>query len=198
MTLRHALFGVLIVLSGCRAENESSAPPPLQLPLTTTTSSHDLRGLSAADRAQIELGRRAVVDNSAFAAELRVPRETRIGQPVPMELVVRNASERPVWVEYGDSNHAFDFTIDDANGGNVWDRTQAKQKEPDYAILHSRPLAPGDAIRFSDTWDSRGASGRPLPPGRYSVRGTFDADAKEAPAKTDDVTAPTRILTVIP
>lgn len=139
---------------------------------------------SGPDSARIALARRTVVDYSAFRAELRVPSTVEAGRPVPLELVVRNTSERPVWLIMGDSAFAFNFIVTGPHGAVVWSRAHAMHGTVP-AILVERPVPPGDSVRFSDTWDQRSNTGWRVPPGTYSVRGTLDT--QEDRENTEDM-----------
>lgn len=142
------------------------------------------QGLTSSDSALIALARSAVVDYSAFRAELRVPPEIAAGRPMPLELVVRNTSDRPVWLKMGDSAFAFNFIVSGADGAVVWDRARGLEGAVPL-ILIERPVPPGDSVRFSDTWNQLSNTGRRIAPGTYSVRGTLNT--QEDPENQEDM-----------
>lgn len=145
------------------------------------------RGPESSDSALIALARSAVVDYSAFRAELRVPSKVEVGRPVPLELVVRNTSDRPVWLIMGDSAFAFNFIVSGPDGAVVWNRARGLEGAVPL-ILIERPVPAGDSVRFSDTWNQLSNTGRRISPGTYSVRGTLNTqEDRENPEdmKTD-------------
>jgi hypothetical protein len=90
-----------------------------------------------------------------------------------MELVVRNVSDRPVYLGTGDSASTFDFVVTHEDGTEVWNRLHG-QIIP--LILIERVLKPGQTIRFRDIWDQRSNRGRRVRPGTYSVHGALSTN----------------------
>ena len=174
-----ALLGIL-----CACQNGESQPEPVVM---------NSKELTGSDSALIALARSAVVDYSAFRAELRVPSEIEIGRPVPLELVVRNTSDRPVWLKMGDSTFAFNFIVSGADGAVVWDRARGLG-EVIPLISIERPVPPGDSVRFSDTWSQLSNAGQRIAPGTYSVRGTLNT--QEDPENPEDMKTASRPITV--
>jgi hypothetical protein len=115
-----------------------------------------------------------VTDYAALKVKVDGPSHSPGGRALPLRLVVRNSSERPVWLETGDSSYAFDFVVSDSLGAQVWSRLYSRRNDPIPMIIRSRPIAPGDSVVFTDTWYQRTNAGEPARPGRYWVRGTLD------------------------
>ncbi|HEX2092886.1 MAG TPA: BsuPI-related putative proteinase inhibitor [Longimicrobiaceae bacterium] len=137
-----------------------------------------------------------MIDYAALRAELRLPAEVQRGQPVPLVLVVRNTSDRPVWLQFGDSTYAFDFTVGRPDGEEVWSRRFRLRGDAIPAILRLIPIPAGDSVRFTDTWDQRGNGGARVSPGMYTVRGTFDT--QEDLDRPDDMKTQPGSLTIAP
>jgi len=132
------------------------------------------RPASGPDTSWFALARVAVRDYPALKVKVDVPSHSTRGEPLPLRLVVTNSSTRPVWLETGDSAHAFDFAISDSLGAQVWSRLHSRRSEPVPMIIRSRPIAPGDSVVFADSWHQRTNAGVAATPGRYWIRGTLD------------------------
>ncbi|MBI4497462.1 MAG: hypothetical protein HY689_06155 [Chloroflexi bacterium] len=116
-------------------------------------------------------------DPALKALEVRVEmpsQKAEAGQPVPFRLVVKNASEEPVTLEYGLGSR---FVVTRPDGGTVWDSLCGAGGVPLIAKL--RTLAPGEELTdvqeatLAGTWqqwDNRGVS---VAPGSYRVFGVF-------------------------
>jgi hypothetical protein len=159
--IRRILLLLLGVLSACRAENASQGSAQEGL-------------LSREDSVQMALERQAVIDYRALTIDLRMPAKVPYGEPVPVELVVRNTSDRPVWLETGDSTYAFDFIVAGPDGKEIWRRLHSMQGDPIPASLRRQAIAPGESVRFQGTWNQRSNSGSEVNPGTYWVQGTLD------------------------
>jgi hypothetical protein len=99
---------------------------------------------------------------------LVLPQRIAAGQPVPMTLVLENHGTTPVEVGLGGEPIAFDFTVRDARGAEIWRRLEGVAVE---SILHLRTVGPGETLEFADVWHQRDNRGRPIPPGDYEVTG---------------------------
>jgi hypothetical protein len=132
------------------------------------------RAAPGPDTTWFALARVAVMDYAALKAKVDVPLHAPRGAAVPLRLVVHNSSDSPVWLETGDSAYAFDFVVSDSSGAQVWSRLQSRRNDPVPMIIRSRPIAPGDSVVFTDSWNQRTDGGDPAMPGRYSIRGTLD------------------------
>lgn len=159
-------FGLVLCLLGCGTEIPDRTPPP---------ASESLRPLEV------------TVDYDAFSAALQVAASVRPGQPVPMELVVRNESNRALYLGTGDSATTFDFVIRDRHGSIVWNRMHGREA---LLVLMEHTLAPGQELRFSDVWKQQSNDGAPIPPGTYEVRAALDTN------EPDDLKAPPRTLVI--
>jgi hypothetical protein len=156
------VFAILSVLaSGC--EEAARVPPEPSAPTTSST-----------------------LDESALSIILHIRLEVEAGEPVPLAIVVRNVSQQPVYLETGDSTTTFDIQVADRSGAMVWRRMHERES---LTALHQQTLAPGEEVRFTDTWDQRSNSGARVPPGRYEVHGTLDAQGDK-----DLVTAPVHMV----
>jgi hypothetical protein len=151
--------------------------------------------LSSEDSIQLALERQAVIDYSALSLELRVPSPVGYGQPVPLTLLVRNTSTRPVWLETGDRNYAFNFSIAPAEDEAIWNRLNSL-RDPRLAILKMNAIAPGDSMQFQDTWDQHDDRGKQVAPGTYVVRGALNTQQDRS--DRFDMTAESKTFTITP
>ncbi|MFN2564596.1 MAG: BsuPI-related putative proteinase inhibitor [Gemmatimonadaceae bacterium] len=136
----------------------------------------------------------ALVPLTSFAQDslrlgIDVPREVRLGQPVPVTFRVENVAGRPLDLYLRGRTIAFDVIVERRGGGApVW-RRLAGEIIP--AILQLRTLAPGETFELRAEWDQRTNRGRRVSAGVYSVRGALLTDG--APLETAAVEL--RILT---
>ena len=98
------------------------------------------------------------------------------GEPVPIELVLTNRTERRLAVSLQGRPLAFDIIVRRENGSVVCRRLEGQVVS---AILALRELAPADSLTFEAVWDGRMADGRPAPPGRYQIVGRLPTDTPE-------------------
>lgn len=159
---RVTIIALLSLVAGCKEASQPRDPPP-NMPATSPT-----------------------LDVSALSMILHIPAEVEAGDPVPLTIVVRNVSQQPVYLETGDSTTTFDVRVTDRSGKTVWRRMHERES---LAALHEQTLAPGEEVRFADTWDQRSNSGARVPQGEYEVHGTLDAQGDR-----DLVTAPVHLL----
>jgi hypothetical protein len=122
----------------------------------------------------------ALLDPAAISLNLQIPSTVKPGEAVPLLLVARNDSSQAVYLGTGDSTTTFDIRIVDRSGKTVWRRMHDREA---LASLHEHTLAPGQDLRFADTWDQRSNEGARVPAGIYSVQGLLDAQG-EADLKT--------------
>lgn len=91
------------------------------------------------------------------------------GEPVQMELVVRNRGPASVTFQFRDSQR-YDFLVAREGGRVVWywsyDKVFAQ-------VLGSLTLGPGEERRYRARWEQHDMEGRLVPPGRYWVEGVF-------------------------
>jgi hypothetical protein len=128
-----------------------------------------------------------VADYSLFSLELRLPARVEPGRAVPMELWIRNESDRPAYLGVGDSATTFDLVVRKRDGTVVWNRMLNREA---LLVLMEHTVAPGQAIGFSDTWSQRSNDGALAGPGEYEVLGRVDTQ------EPDDLESPPRILVV--
>lgn len=110
------------------------------------------------------------------ALALRLPGAVRVGEPVRIELVLGNPSDEAVELAVPGRPPAFDLTIETEDGGPVWRRLEGGAVAMALTLVR---VEPGGERVFRDAWDGRGASGEPVPPGRYLVRGVLPAEGGE-------------------
>ena len=127
----------------------------------------------------------ATVDAAAVALHLHAPSSVKAGETVPLLLIAQNGSRQAVYLGTGDSTTTFDIRVADRSGKLVWRRMHDRES---LASLHEHTLAPGEDLRFSDSWDQRSNEGVRMPAGIYHVQGTLDAQGE-----TDLKTAPRRL-----
>jgi Intracellular proteinase inhibitor len=113
-------------------------------------------------------------DSVAF--RVHAPSSVRAGEPVPIELVLTNRTERPLTIYLQGRPLAFDVTIRREDGTVVWRRLAGQVVS---AILAVRELAPAQSLTFETAWDGRLSDGRPAPPGRYHIAGRLPTDSPE-------------------
>lgn len=89
------------------------------------------------------------------------------GRGIPLRVVVRNRSDRPLQIPMG--GQQFDFRIY-RNGQLVWNWAHEKAF---IMILQQRTLEPEEEIVYTALWNMRNNEGQPVEPGRYVVRGMF-------------------------
>lgn len=120
---------------------------------------------------------------------LDVPNTVAAGTTVPIRLRVQNTTTAPLDLYLRGREATFDIAVTDSSGDAVWSRLSG---EPIQAILQIHTLAPGEALELSHDWDQRGDRGNPVPPGRYTVRGTVLTEGRttlESPVGTLEITA---------
>jgi hypothetical protein len=107
--------------------------------------------------------------------EITVPPEVKQAEPVPVTLRLTNTSHQPITVYLMGRPTAFDIEVADEAGNAVW-RRLAGETVP--AILGVRTLAPGESLRFGESWPQRDQAGQLVPAGSYSVTGVLPTDAE--------------------
>lgn len=181
--MSYSFLLLLVAFTACRDEGREQPPAQRE------------NRLSSEDSAQLALERQAVIDYSALALELRVPSAVGYGQPVPLTLLVRNTSARPVWLETGDKDFAFTFSIALTGDVAVWNRLHSLSG-PRLTILKMHAIAPGDSMQFQDTWDQQDDRGTQVAPGTYVVRGALNT--QQDASDRFDMTAPSKTFTITP
>ncbi len=115
-------------------------------------------------------GPTARVERQGVELTLSVDREVYlVGEPVQMELVVRNPASGPVTLQFP-SSQRYDFLVLREDGRLVWRWSHDKVFAQ---VLGSLTLDPGEERRYRERWDQTDNEGRPVSPGRYWVEGLF-------------------------
>ncbi len=115
-------------------------------------------------------GPAAWVERQGVQLGLAVDREVyALGEPVDMELVVRNPGPGAVTFQFADSQR-FDFLVAREDGRVVWSWSHDKAFAQ---VLGSLTLGPGEERRYRGRWEQKDNEGRPVPAGRYWVEGVF-------------------------
>ena len=130
------------------------------------------------------------VEADSLRFEIDVPPEVRLGEPVPVQLCLTNATDQPITVYLQGRPTAFDILVTDNAGAKVWRRLEGHVIA---AILGIRMLEPGELISFEDVWPQRDDGGKPVGPGTYSIVGLLPTDGPE-PLRT----GPKRIEVITP
>ena len=122
------------------------------------------------------------------SVELVLPPKVRLGDPVAITLRVRNDGSRPLDLELPGRPVAFDVVVLGPDGAEVWRRLRNFVTGSALMLLR---LEPGAVREFTAQWDQVDNDGRPVPPGRYSVRGVL-------PVQNRRVTTAARDLVITP
>lgn len=109
----------------------------------------------------------------SLSLELRLPDAVPVGEPVRIELVLRNAGSDPVELFVPGRPPAFDLVVETESGRTVWRRLEGKPIAMALGIVR---LAPGEEVTFAHTWRQRDRRGEPVLPGDYVVRGIVEAE----------------------
>lgn len=104
--------------------------------------------------------------------ELEAPAEVRVGETVPLKLLVTNASDRTV--DLGLSGRpAYDFVVTLPDGTEVW---RWLHEQAILEILAIVPLKPAEQREFSAEWTQRDNAGAAVPPGTYWIQSVLHTD----------------------
>lgn len=116
----------------------------------------------------------------SLGLELVLPRLVRAADSVSIRLLARNRTRRTLDLYLRGRTPTFDVVIARSDGEVVWRRLE---DEIIPAIVHLRPLGPGQLLEAEAVWDQRTNQGRPLPPGEYTARGLLlvEGDPLETP-----------------
>jgi hypothetical protein len=112
---------------------------------------------------------------------LVAPAEARAGERVPFTLRLENRGTRPLDLYLRGRSLTFDVEVANPAGTVVWRRLEG---EVIPAIVHLRTLAAGERLEVATAWDQTFNDGRPVPPGRYTVRALLltEGTARVTPA----------------
>jgi Intracellular proteinase inhibitor len=134
---------------------------------------------------------RAGAGGSGIELRLLGPARVLLGEPVPVTLRIENAGRRPATLYLQGRPPAFDITVHDASGRQVWRRLEGATVA---MVLGIRELAPGESLELEDVWRQIDAAGRPVPPGRYRLTGFLpgepDPGLRSAPTHLDILPPP--------
>jgi hypothetical protein len=90
---------------------------------------------------------------------------------VPLTLILRNVSDRPVEVGLGsrpETGFERDFVVSTSGGVKVWGFGDDKVW---YAVLWPKTLNPAQQLMLEGEWNQVDAQGAPVAAGNYLVRG---------------------------
>ena len=118
---------------------------------------------------------------------LDVPREIRVGAPVPMTLRVINPSDRPLELYLRGRPIAFDLVVRHSDGSVAWRKLAGAMIA---MVLQLRTLAPGEALELAEVWHQQTNDGDSVPPGDYTVTGSLLTDSQSS---LDSPSVPLRI-----
>jgi len=123
---------------------------------------------------------------------LDVQPEAKVGETIPLKLIVRNVSDRRVELALGGQESdgfaaSKDFVaVSLADQKEVWRWSHGKGVD---GILGSKTLEPGEELALQGEWDQRDNQGRAVAPGSYLVRGAFrEGDPGVRTLETEPVT----------
>jgi hypothetical protein len=119
--------------------------------------------------------------------ELLMPPRLRAAAPVPIRLRVQNVSRQAVDLYLRGRGITFDVVVARASGEIVWQRLE---REMIPAIVHLRPLEPGERLESETIWNQITKTGQTAEPGAYVVHALLLVEGQ--PLTTPSV--PLRIL----
>lgn len=90
---------------------------------------------------------------------------------------VSNTTSAPLDLYLRGRDIAFDITITDSAGAELWRRLEG---ETVLAIIQIKTLGPGETLELSHEWDQRTKSGRPAAAGVYGIRGSVLTDGSSS------------------
>jgi hypothetical protein len=104
------------------------------------------------------------------SATVNLPKASvQVGEPATIRLVLRNVGARDTALSLvGSVEQRFDILVLDSAGREIWSRLHQQDIDLGRIVL---PLNVGDSLVFTDQWNQRDNSGRPVSPGSYEVRG---------------------------
>jgi hypothetical protein len=108
----------------------------------------------------------------SITLELEVPAEVRVSEAVPLQLKLKNTGKSPVKVTLG-GRPAHDFIVTKPDGTEVWRLSHGGVIQD---ILDQKNLNPGEELVFVAEWHQQDNEGRPVPPGKYLVRGLLNLE----------------------
>lgn len=98
------------------------------------------------------------------------------GQSVRMAFTVVNTSGHSVTYNFS-TGQRFNITATNAAGTAVWNWAAGRRFSPNLASLS---LPPGKSFVYRAAWNGRDLSGRPVPPGAYTLSAHLTSDNRPA------------------
>ena len=102
--------------------------------------------------------------------------QIKSGRPVRLTFTVVNTSGKAVTYNFS-TGQRFDVTATNAAGTAVWDWAAPKRFSQNLASLS---LPPGKSFVYRAVWNGRDSSGRPVPPGAYTLSAHLTSDNRPA------------------
>lgn len=115
---------------------------------------------------QLVVGNGAAGDS--VEAIISMPTYARVGDDVPITIVVRNAAHRPLELHLTGRETVFDIVLQRPDSAIVWQRLRDVTIPQ---ILQLRPLAAGESFALADRWQA-------LIPGEYLVSARIPTDTR--------------------
>jgi hypothetical protein len=117
---------------------------------------------------------------------LLTPARVRQGEPLGFTLRIENAGRRPATVYLQGRPPAFDLTVRDASGQQVWRRLEGAAVA---MVLGIRELAPDEFLELEGLWPQTDAGGAQVASGRYRLTGLLPGepgrDLRSPPVEVD-------------
>ena len=110
---------------------------------------------------------------SGVRLRLLTPARIREGEPLRFTLRIENAGRRPATVYLQGRPPAFDVTVHDASGRQVWRRLEGAAVA---MVLGIRELAPEEIFELEGLWPQTDAGGAQVAPGRYRLAGLLPGE----------------------
>ena len=128
------------------------------------------------------------------------PSEVETGEDVPFRLTVVNVGEAPLELGLGGNAvdgypGSFNFFVETAGGEEVCVLCAGAAVQ---TILVPRTLQPGEGLELGRDWDQTDNDLQPVPPGTYSVYGTFTALDIARNEERIELTTESRELVIAP
>lgn len=128
----------------------------------------------------------------AFSA----PDTVRRDAPVAFRFTATNAGNATFALETALPGETYNFVVRDARDALVWDRLTAFNGGYVREIVSGRPLAPGEQVAYTATWDQRRTGGGRVGAGTYRVFAVLWTLLAEGPGRSCFRTA-ARTLTIV-
>jgi intracellular proteinase inhibitor BsuPI len=110
---------------------------------------------------------------SGVRLRLLTPAQVRQGEPLRFTLRIENAGRRPATVYLQGRPPAFDVTVHDASGREVWRRLEGAVVA---MVLGVRELAPEESFELEGLWPQTDAGGAQVAAGRYRLTGLLPGE----------------------